>query len=523
MSKFVIIHVMNKKLVILFVAAFIIRLIALDQSLWLDEATTAKVVQQFSLAEIITKFSPTDFHPPFYYLFMKLWTSMFGVSEIALRMPSVLFSLLAGWFVYLMGKALGVRRQALGKSSSYRLEPSSLVPEHVGFWAAAFFLFNPLIIYYSQEARMYMIVTFFFAASLYSFIQLLSWDYYKETKNSTDTIKKDFFKVSKIQYLWYFNICIFLSFLTFYGSVFFIVSMYLYLFWKKQFRLFFQLLPGFILALLVISPLLSHQLITSKEGLAAVKNWSLVLGKANVKNLALFPLKFAAGRISFYPKILYYALAGGWTVIVMFFVGRGMLSEKKFVIRNWKLGWVFSFLLLFPICLGLLFSFFTPLLQYFRFIYLIVPMSVLMALPCHPDGEKRPKDLVEKLTGNVVSTILLSCFTLWSLLYLFFPQFHREDWKHMVASYKALNTPYELYMTPSSYDPYGYYGGYEHITWVKNLQTLEKNSPQNQQVMVIPYASEIYGIDYRSLLEKYKYKRVSEHSFRGVTYEEWRR
>jgi hypothetical protein len=93
----------------------------------------------------------------------------------------------------------------------------------------------------------------------------------------------------------------------------------------------------------------------------------------------------------------------------------------------------------------------------------------------------------------------------------------------MVASYKALNTPYELYMTPSSYDPYGYYGGYEHITWVKNLQTLEKNSPQNQQVMVIPYASEIYGIDYRSLLEKYKYKRVSEHSFRGVTYEEWRR
>ncbi|PJA55943.1 hypothetical protein CO165_00980, partial [Candidatus Roizmanbacteria bacterium CG_4_9_14_3_um_filter_33_18] len=73
----------------------------------------------FNLTQIISKFSPTDFHPPLYYLFMKLWTNLFGYSEIALRMPSILFSLMTGYVVYLIG----------------------------GVWAMAFFLFNPLIVY----------------------------------------------------------------------------------------------------------------------------------------------------------------------------------------------------------------------------------------------------------------------------------------------------------------------------------------------------------------------------------------
>ena len=119
---------LNKKIFFIFFFAFLIRLIALNQSLWLDEAVTANVVKNFDFAQIISKFSPTDFHPPLYYLFMKLWTNFFGYSEIALRMPSVLFSLLTGYVIYLIG----------------------------GIWSAAFFLFNPLIVYYSQEARMYM-------------------------------------------------------------------------------------------------------------------------------------------------------------------------------------------------------------------------------------------------------------------------------------------------------------------------------------------------------------------------------
>ena len=134
---------LNKKIFFIFLFAFLVRLIALNQSLWLDEAVTAKVVMNYGFTEIVSKFSPTDFHPPLYYLFMKLWTNMFGYSEIALRMPSVLFSLMTGYVVYLIG----------------------------GIWAASFFLFNPLIVYYSQEARMYMMTTFFLTAGLYYFFE----------------------------------------------------------------------------------------------------------------------------------------------------------------------------------------------------------------------------------------------------------------------------------------------------------------------------------------------------------------
>src|SRR3989338_7540643 len=161
---------MNKKVLFIFLLAFLIRLIALNQSLWLDEAVTANVVKNLGFSQIVSGFSPTDFHPPLYYLFMKLWTNFFGYSEIALRMPSVLFSLLTGYVIYLIG----------------------------GIWAAVFFLFNPLIVYYSQEARMYMMVTFFLTGALYFFIS----------------------KKNQI----FFNLFIFLSLLTFYGSIFLVAA-----------------------------------------------------------------------------------------------------------------------------------------------------------------------------------------------------------------------------------------------------------------------------------------------------------
>ena len=100
-------------IVILFIIAFVIRLISLDQSLWLDEATTAVAVQTHSFWNIVTQFSPSDFHPPLYYLVMKIWTGIFGYSEVALRMSSVLFSMLAGLVVYKIGNLKKFHRKIL--------------------------------------------------------------------------------------------------------------------------------------------------------------------------------------------------------------------------------------------------------------------------------------------------------------------------------------------------------------------------------------------------------------------------
>src|SRR5574340_131093 len=87
------------------ISAFVIRLVGINQSLWLDEATTA-LVAKFSLTDIFSKFLPTDFHPPFYYLLIKYWTSVFGYSEIVLRIPSLVFGIGTIYITYLIAKKL---------------------------------------------------------------------------------------------------------------------------------------------------------------------------------------------------------------------------------------------------------------------------------------------------------------------------------------------------------------------------------------------------------------------------------
>ena len=439
---------MNKKIFFVFLFAFLIRLIALNQSLWLDEAVTANVVRHFNLTQIISKFSPTDFHPPLYYLFMKLWTNLFGYSEIALRMPSILFSLMTGYVVYLIG----------------------------GVWAMAFFLFNPLIVYYSQEARMYMMVTFLLTAALYFFLKILSTKGLDSRLRGNDIL---------------LGLFISLAFLTFYGSIFLIVSFLIYYLYKKNYKFFILNTLYFILITLLISPLLYQQLINSKVALSQVTNWSLVLGKANLKDLLLIPVKFSIGRISFYPKWLYWGIAGGWTGFVMLTIKT--VFQKTVFIKT-----VF-YLLIFPLILGFLVSFFTPMLQYFRFIYLIPILAIILA-----SGKKTSMYRYIEVTG----------FVIFSLIYLLSSQFHREDWKSLVKSLPK-NVP--VYMIMSSSDPVKYYS--RNLT-INNLASLQV-SEFEKEITVIPFSFGVHGLDYKSLLSNKGYQLKKEISFREVTYERW--
>lgn len=456
---------MKKPLFLMFLLAFLIRLISLDQSFWLDEATSAKVVQQYGFQRILTDFSPHDFHPPLYYLTLKFWTNIFGYSEIVLRIPSVLFSLLSGWFIFLIGK--------------------KLKNNQVGFWAAVFFLFNPLIIYYSQEARMYMMVTFLLTAAFYYYFQT-------ETYSSSGVEKINKFSTGSNNNIFLTNLLFFLAFLTFYGSIFLIISFYIYLFYKKRYRSLFLLLPGFVLGLLLASPLLYQQFTNSQFILLQVKNWSLVLGQANVKNLLLIPIKFSFGRISFEPKPIYYALSGVWTAMVFWFAYRGAKPKNQLLLSLFAL----------PIVLGFIFSFFMPLLQYFRFLYLIPFLTLLMAFGTNINWQK----------------ILISAvFIILSFVYLLVPQFHREDWKGLV---KNLPEDEKIYMILSSSDPVLYYDDRLSLNDLKNTNEITGDI---RRIIIIPYTIEIHGIDYRSSMQKQKFHLQNTVIYRGLTVEYWYR
>jgi uncharacterized membrane protein len=468
-------RLMNKKLLLIFFTAFLIRLVALNQSLWLDEAITAQVVKDYSWLEILTRFSPYDFHPPLYYLLMKFWTSIFGYSEVALRMLSVLFSLATGWVIYLI----------------CRLQKRFVDP----LLATGFFLFNPLVVYYSQEARMYMFAVFLLTISLFYFIKILQVITRSEIPlrvTKLTRLKLRIMAGKKVKSFIFFGLFIGLSLLTFYGSIFLIAAFLLIFLFKKNYKYF--LLSTFILALifLLISPLLYQQLVNSKISLKQVTNWSLVLGKANLKNLLLIPLKFSIGRISFYPKSLYYLVAGIWTVFVFCFVILAGLKNK-----------VLGFLFIFPLILGFLVSFVTPLLQYFRFIYLIPMMAIFLSV----------KDLGR--LGKLVRLGILGGFLIFSLFYLFNPQFHREDWKS-AAKFLAGK---KVYGIPTSLIGLRYYSANTEIIDVREIKEIDIE----KEIVVIPYTFEIYGLNnYQKLFKDFGLNLKKKQTYRGIEIELWR-
>ncbi|MCK6624571.1 MAG: glycosyltransferase family 39 protein [Anaerolineae bacterium] len=107
------------------------------QSLWADEGNSAALVRH-SISEIARR-TAFDIHPPFYYWLLKSWTFIFGTSEIGLRSLSAVLGVA---LVYVIG-ILGTR----------------WFSPRVGLLAAFIAAVSPLQIYYSQEARMYMLLT----------------------------------------------------------------------------------------------------------------------------------------------------------------------------------------------------------------------------------------------------------------------------------------------------------------------------------------------------------------------------
>lgn len=495
---------MKRKFGLLFLAAFLLRVISLNQSLWLDEAVTAKVVRQFALFDISTLFSPGDFHPPLYYIFMKLWSFVFGSSEISLRMPSVIFSLLTGHAVFLIGSRLRNPR--------------------FGLWAAAIYLLNPLGIYYAQEARMYSLVTFLLAFALYFVMELIARRDEKKEYGLVRLLRKLFareqryFRFNEPTLIVLFNLFLVLAMWTFYGSAFFIAALILLLVFRKKYKYVLITLAVIGITLVLQYPLLSSQLALSRISLGEVANWKSVLGPASVKNLLLIPLKFSIGRISFYPKIAYYFFSGLWTLFVFSFVVLGGMRQR-FLIA------VFAF----PLLLAFVFSFFTPLLQYFRFLYLVPVMSVLAAegveyyialkrkqgfFHIFQKLQSRPARIMHTIRDNALFEILCVGFLFYSLSYLLIPQFHREDWKSLS---QALPDNGPVYMILPSSDPILYYRNVP----LRELRNIDREVFFEKDTYVLPYTAPIYGFDYETSLHNKGCFRKEKYIFREVYYEKW--
>ena len=283
-----------------------------------------------------------------------------------------------------------------------------------------------------------------------------------------------------------------LAFVTFYGSIFLIIPMLIYLLYKKQFSNFAFSCFLILASLFLLTPLLYQQLTNARSQLSLVVNWKQVLGQANLKNLLLIPVKFSIGRISFNPKWLYWSTSVIWTAFIWFLVGKGGFKNR-----------LLFFLLIAPLVIGFLFSFYSPLLQYFRFIYLIPILSILLAMGS------------DKYHRGGANWLIVAGFVIFSLVYLLKPDFHREDWKSLAMSIKKD----KVYMIYTSSDPVSYYRKDLEII---DLRTVENIKIADPEITVIPYSADIHGIDYQKILKLKKFKLMKNEVFRGVSVETWK-
>jgi uncharacterized membrane protein len=125
-------------LFLLMIIALVVRAWGISRTnLWLDEANSWAVTRlPWSKMFANLRSSPVG---PLYFLLLKPWVLLFGDSEAALRAPS----LIAGILVIPVTYAIGVR----------------LLSRRAAMLGALLVVLSPLHLYYSQEARMYMLLT----------------------------------------------------------------------------------------------------------------------------------------------------------------------------------------------------------------------------------------------------------------------------------------------------------------------------------------------------------------------------
>jgi mannosyltransferase len=119
--------------------------IGLHQSVWFDEAYSI-LLAKHSVAEII-RLTGLDTHPPFYYLLLKGWASLFGWSELALRTLSVLS----------MSGALVVGGVLVRKMFGNKAAIGTII----------LLALSPLLLRYGFEIRMYSLASFIGVSATY--------------------------------------------------------------------------------------------------------------------------------------------------------------------------------------------------------------------------------------------------------------------------------------------------------------------------------------------------------------------
>lgn len=135
----------------LVVVAAAIRIATLtNQSFWTDEALTGYETR-LPFGAMLHTVTSVETTPPLYFVVIWVWAKLFGGGEVALRSLSAIAGIAVVPIAYLSARELFSRR--------------------AGLLTAAFIAVNPMMVWFSQEARAYMLLTALTGASFLWFLR----------------------------------------------------------------------------------------------------------------------------------------------------------------------------------------------------------------------------------------------------------------------------------------------------------------------------------------------------------------
>ncbi len=163
-----------------------------------------------------------------------------------------------------------------------------------------------------------------------------------------------------------------------------------------------------------------------------------------------------------------------------------------------------------PLILGAIIGLFVTVFGYFRFLF-VVPAVIILASA----GVNR--------WGVWGRWGIVGVMGVFSVVYLFRPDFQREDWRGAVEELHRQDSSPTVIINPAVRPPFEYYDKGESLIIERPGLAAARPGLNKHSIWYIPYAQAIFDPEdsTREILKIMGFERVYERHFRGVTLEKW--
>jgi mannosyltransferase len=395
--------------------AAVIRIVVInDQSFWQDEALTAYEAQ-LPLGAMIKTVVHVETTPPLYFLVIWVWAHLFGTSDVALRSVSMLAGVALVPVAYISGR--------------------DLVSPRAGVVAAALITVNPFLIWYSQEARTYMLLALLCGLSFMWFVRARV----EPTRRNV---------------AWW-AVCSSLALMTHFFAGFLVAPEALWLLWSSRTRL-----VGAAVAVTaaVQVAMLPFALIDTGHGVGWI---------AQAARLTRFSQAVAEWGVSIMYRraTLDQSLLGGAAVLVLAALLITIGGDRRTRSGAAVAAAVGGFVWVAPLVLGIV----SPSHDYFlsrNVIPAVVPLAVVLGAAC-----VAPR---ARLLGGALAVVLMAMFSYATIQVQTHPYLERPDWRSVARALGPATVPRAIIAADgTTADPLKIY--LPRVKWVQ---------PQAQKVLV---------------------------------------